>query len=65
MSDHDIGSDRPWTLEAVQELIALAREGIPASVISLKLKRSIATVHAKLVELGVTPTRQRDTPPAA
>ena len=65
MSDHDIRSDRPWTLEAVQELIAMAREGIPASVISLKLKRSIATVHAKLVELGVTPTPQRDTPPAA
>jgi hypothetical protein len=43
----------------------LAREGVPASVISLKLKRSIATVHAKLVELGVTPTSQRDTPPAA
>jgi hypothetical protein len=65
MSDHDIGSDRPWTLEAVQQLIALAREGVPASVISLKLKRSIATVHAKLIELGVTPASQRDTPPAA
>jgi hypothetical protein len=65
MSDHDVLSDRPWTLEAVQELIALAREGIPASVISLKLKRSITTVHAKLVELGVTPTQPPDTPPAA
>ena len=64
MSDHDVLSDRPWTLEAVQELVALARDGIPAAVISLKLKRSIATVHAKLVELGVT-AAQRDTPPAA
>jgi hypothetical protein len=65
MSDHDVLSDRPWTLEAVQELIALAREGIPASIISFKLKRSITTVHAKLVELGVTASPQRDTPPAA
>jgi hypothetical protein len=64
MSDHDVLSDRPWTLEAVQELVALARDGIPAPVISLKLKRSIATVHAKLVELGVTAARP-DKPPAA
>jgi hypothetical protein len=44
-----------WTYEAVQSLIALAREGVPVSVISLKLKRPITEVRAKLDDLGVTP----------
>jgi len=44
---------RPWTLGAVQELVALARESVPVSVISLKLKRPIGAVHAKLMELGL------------
>jgi hypothetical protein len=51
----DVASNnRPWTYEQVQELIALAREGIPASVISMKMKRSQADVHAKLGELGLS-----------
>jgi hypothetical protein len=54
MSDLDTSADRPWTIEAVQELMALAREGVPVTVISLKLKRSITAVHAKLSELGLT-----------
>jgi hypothetical protein len=44
-----------WTYEAVQTLKTLAREGMPASVISLKLKRSITDVRAKLSDLGITP----------
>jgi hypothetical protein len=44
-----------WTLEAVQELRTLARERVPVSVISLRLKRPIETVSAKLAELGITP----------
>ncbi|HEV7253166.1 MAG TPA: hypothetical protein VGN97_08700 [Mesorhizobium sp.] len=44
-----------WTLEAVQALKALVKEGTPASLISLKLKRSIAEVRAKISELGLTP----------
>ena len=44
-----------WTFEAVQSLISLAKEGVPVSVISLKLKRPSADVRAKLNELGVTP----------
>jgi len=35
-----------WTYEAVQTLIALVKEGAPASVISLKLKRPITEVRA-------------------
>ncbi len=54
MSDLDVAADRPWTLEAVQQLTELARERVPATVISLKLKRSLASVHAKLAELGLT-----------
>ena len=37
MSDIDTNADRPWTIEAVQELVTLAREGVPLNVISLKL----------------------------
>ena len=48
------GADRPWTVEAVQELISLARERVPAEVISLKLKRSVMAVRAKLAQLGLT-----------
>jgi hypothetical protein len=47
--------EAPWTFEAVQTLIALAKEGFPPSVISLKLKRSVADVRAKLVDLGLSP----------
>jgi hypothetical protein len=48
----------PWTYEAVQMLKALAQEGMPASVISLKLKRPIADVRAKLNDLGITPASE-------
>lgn len=54
MSDSDPAADRPWTLEAVQQLTELAREGVPVPVISLKLKRSIGSIHAKLAELGLS-----------
>ncbi len=39
-------------LRAVQELVELARKGVPVPVISLKL--SIASIYAKLSELGLT-----------
>jgi hypothetical protein len=42
----DTSQDRPWTLEAVKELQDLAREQVPAMVISLKLKRSEASLKA-------------------
>ena len=54
MSDIDVTSERPWTLEAVQDLIAMAREGVPAEVISLKMKRSLGSIHGKLSELGLS-----------
>ena len=54
MSDLDTRADRPWTLEAVQQLIELARERVPITVISLKLKRSVTAVQQKLAELGLT-----------
>ena len=48
----------PWSYEAVQALLSLAKEGIPVSVISLKLKRSVMDVRAKLSDLGVTPVAE-------
>lgn len=51
-------AESPWTYEAVQTLMALAREGTPVSVISLKLKRPIQEVRAKLDELGITPAAE-------
>ena len=53
MSDLDPTATRAWTFEAVQQLIELAREGVPIPVISLKLKRSITVVREKLAELGL------------
>ena len=58
MSEIGSGAERPWTVEAVQELISLAREGVPAEVISLKLKRSVLAVRAKISELGVSAPSQ-------
>ena len=52
MSDLDTTADRSWTIEAVQELVKLAREAVPATLITLKLKRSIGAVNAKLLELA-------------
>jgi hypothetical protein len=53
MSDLDTSANRPWTLEAVHQLRELAREGVAVPVISLKLKRSITSVRAKLADLGM------------
>jgi hypothetical protein len=53
-----MNSNSPWTYEAVQMLMLLAREGMPASVISLKLKRPIIDVRAKLNDLGITPAAE-------
>jgi hypothetical protein len=47
-----------WNYESVQTLLSLAREGFPVSVISLKMKRSITEVRAKLSDLGVTPATE-------
>ncbi|MCB8822292.1 hypothetical protein [Microvirga rosea] len=46
---------RNWTLEDTHALVSLAKEGMPVSVISLKLKRSLADVLTKLNELGLAP----------
>lgn len=51
MANHDTA----WTLETVQELRTMARERVPVSVMSLKLKRPIEVISAKLAELGITP----------
>ena len=47
-----------WNYEAVQALLSLAREGASVSVISLKLKRSVTEVRAKLNDLGITPAAE-------
>lgn len=43
-----------WTLETVQQLKQMAKDRIPVETISLKLKRPVDQVRAKLAELGVT-----------
>ena len=55
MTLFDATQDHPWTFEAVQQLLELAREQVPVSVMSLKLCRSVGSIHAKLAELGATP----------
>ena len=44
-----------WSYEAVQAPDCPDQGGAPASVISLKLKRSISDVRAKINDLGLTP----------
>lgn len=47
-------SDRlGWSAEAVHQLRELARERVPAHMISLRLKRPVEAVSAKLNELGL------------
>ncbi len=58
MTLFDATQDRPWTIKAVQQLLELAREQVPVSVMSLKLCRSVGAIHAKLAELGATPGRE-------
>ncbi len=50
-----------WTLETVQQLKAMAQEGVSPSVMSLKLKRPVTAIHAKLAELGITPAAGPET----
>ena len=47
-------STRGWTPEAVHQLTELAREGVPAPMISMRLRRPIEMVTAKLNELRLT-----------
>jgi hypothetical protein len=49
----DVMEDRGWTAENVQQLQELIREKVPASMISLRLRRSQEDVHAKAAELGL------------
>lgn len=53
MSANDKMHDRPWSYEEVQQLREMVNEGVTDSIISLKMKRSIADIHAKLSELGL------------
>ena len=43
-----------WTVESVQQLREMATERIPVPTMSLKLKRPVVAVRAKLAELGLT-----------
>lgn len=47
--------DTQWSLDAVHNLRSMAREGVSVTVISLRLKRPVDAVCAKLAELGITP----------
>ena len=49
-------SETAWTFETVQALRTMALERFPVSVISLKLKRPVEVVSAKLAQLGITPS---------
>ena len=51
-------SEMAWTFESVQALRTMALERFPVSVISLKLKRPMEVVSAKLAELGITPASE-------
>ncbi len=44
-----------WSLEAVQALRTMAQEGLPPSTMSMRLRRPVEAVRAKLDELGITP----------
>ncbi len=50
-----MASETHWTLDSVQQLKEMAREGLTLPVMSLKLKKSVDAVAAKLAELGITP----------
>ena len=50
-----MANETSWTLDAVHELRVMAKEGLTLPVMSLKLKKSVEAVAAKLAELGITP----------
>ncbi|ALK10418.1 hypothetical protein [Blastochloris viridis] len=43
-----------WSAEAVHQLRELAHERVPVHMISLRLKRPVEAVNAKLNELGLS-----------
>jgi hypothetical protein len=48
-------SDRlGWSAEAVHQLRQLAHERVPVHMISMRLKRPVEAVNAKLNELGLS-----------
>jgi hypothetical protein len=58
-------TDEFWSLEAVDQLVALAKSGATVGVISMKLGRDVAEVEAKLADLGIIPGRDRNAQPKA
>lgn len=48
-------SGAEWSLDAVQALRKMAGERMTPSEISLRLKRPVQSIRAKLNELGITP----------
>ncbi|GJE53696.1 hypothetical protein [Methylobacterium thuringiense] len=50
-----MSTETQWSLDAVHALREMAREGLTLPLISLKLKRPVEAVAAKLAELGITP----------
>lgn len=43
----------PWTYDAMRSLIRLAKDGRPATVVGLDLKRSVVDVRGKPYDLGL------------
>ena len=51
---HPREEQQGWTLDAIQQLREMAKERIPVTTMSLKLKRPVEAVRAKLAEIGLT-----------
>lgn len=47
-------TDRPWTVEDVQQLKTLALDGVSATIAALKMKRAEGDVRAKAAQLGIS-----------
>lgn len=43
-----------WTVDALQQFREMAQERLPVATMSLKLKRPVDAIRAKLAELGLT-----------
>ena len=47
-------SQEGWTLDAIRQLREMVEDRIPVATMSLKLKRPVEAVRAKLAEIGLT-----------
>ena len=51
----------PWSIQSIEKLVQLWKDGVPAELVSVALQRPEEDVRAKAVELGLPQHVEKET----